>query len=75
MRNDLVCFFCLLCFTFAFFSVSYDQVFSYVSCLCLLDSAKAIFDFQSLDIIDFRGWYDFSFPLLLGWLCLVSDRV
>ena len=36
--------------------------------------AKAVFDFQSLDVIDFRGWYDFSFPLLLGWLCLVSKK-
>ena len=35
---------------------------------------KAVFDFQSLDKIDFRGWYDFSFPLLLGWLCLVSKK-
>ena len=36
--------------------------------------AKAIFDFQSLNGIDFRGWYDFSFPIFLGWLCLVSKK-
>ena len=36
--------------------------------------AKAVYDFQSLDVIDFKGWYDFSFPLLLGWLCLVSKK-
>ena len=36
--------------------------------------AKAASDFQSLDVIDFRGWYDFSFPLLLGWQCLVSKK-
>ena len=36
--------------------------------------AKAIYDFQSLDVIDFRGRHDFSFPLLLGWLCLVSKK-
>ena len=36
--------------------------------------AKAVSDFQSLYVIDFRGWYDFSFPLLLRWLCLVSKK-
>ena len=56
-------FFCFLCFTFTLFSVSSDKVFSYVSCLCLLDLGKAVSDFQSLDVNDFRGWYDFSFPL------------
>ena len=41
LRNDWESSFCLLCFTFAFFNVSYDQVFSYVSCFYLLDSSKS----------------------------------
>ena len=36
--------------------------------------AKAVSYFQSLNVIDFRGWYDFSFPPHFGWMCLVSKK-
>ena len=28
----------------------------------------AVSDFQFIDVIYFRGWNDFSFPLLLAWV-------